>query len=143
MDMCCLPPLPFKISFEDTSFHISLNSLGLYLSPECSLNFFWLAYSTMCGKKFSIYGDHIARKCIESMLFYPCPSSPLKTPGRIFRKSVSPKTKGAGEETMICFIKIQSEKMKMTWNIRLFIFCMIYKFSKCDGFTFLQIISTK
>ena len=39
------------------------------------------------------------------------------------------------EETMICFIKIQSENMKMTWNISLFIFCMIYNFSKFDGFT--------
>ena len=36
---------------------------------------------------------------------------------------------------MIRFIKIQSENMKMTWNISLFIFCMIYSFSKCDGFT--------
>ena len=35
----CLPPLPFKISVKDTSFHITLSSLGLYLSPECFLNF--------------------------------------------------------------------------------------------------------
>ena len=26
----------------------------------------------------------------------------------------------------------------MTWNIGLFIFCMIYNFSKCDGFTTLM-----
>ena len=32
------------------------------------------------------------------------------------------------EESMICFIKIQLEKMKMTWNISLFIFCMICNF---------------
>ena len=38
---------------------------------------------------------------------------PLKTPGRMFWKSVSRKTKMV-EETMICFIKIQSENMKMT-----------------------------
>ena len=36
---CCLPPLCFKISLKDVSFPISLNSLGLYLSPECLLNF--------------------------------------------------------------------------------------------------------
>ena len=41
------------------------------------------------------------------------------------------------EETMICFIKIQSENMKMTWNISLFVCCMIYNFPKCDGFTVL------
>ena len=41
------------------------------------------------------------------------------------------------EETMICFIKIQSENMKMTWNIRCFIFYMICNFFKCDGFTVL------
>ena len=38
------------------------------------------------------------------------------------------------EKTIIGFIKIQSENMKITWNIRL-IFCMICNFSKCDGFT--------
>ena len=46
------------------------------------------------------------------------------------------KNKGV-EETMICSFKIQSENMKMTWNIRSFICCMIYNFSKCDGFTVL------
>ena len=39
---------------------------------------------------------------------------------------------------MICFIKIQSENLKTTWNISLFIFCMICNISKCDGFTVLQ-----
>ena len=32
-------------------------------------------------------------------------------------------------------------KLKKTWNIRFFIFCMIYNFFKCNGFTILQIIS--
>ena len=27
----------------------------------------------MCGKKLSIYGDHIPRRCIESMHFHLCP----------------------------------------------------------------------
>ena len=34
-------------------------------------------------------------------------------------------------------IKIQSEKMRMTSNIRLFIFCMIWNISKCGDFTVL------
>ena len=41
------------------------------------------------------------------------------------------------EKAMLCFIEIQSENMKMNWSIRLFIFCMICSFSKCDGFTVL------
>ena len=134
---CCLPPLSFKISLRDKSFHISLNCLGFYLFPQCLLNFLWLVYSTMCGKSYPIYGVHIPRKCIESMHFYSYPSPSLKTPGRIFWKSVSPKTKVV-QETMICFIRIKSENMKMTWNVSLFIFCiMICNFSKCDGFTIL------
>ena len=43
------------------------------------------------------------------------------------------------EKTVTCFIKIQSENMKMTRNIRLFIFCRIFNFSKCNDFTALQI----
>ena len=31
--------------------------------------------------------------------------------------------------------------MNITWNIRLFTFCMICNFFKCDGFTALQVIS--
>ena len=52
--------------------------------------------ANMCGKHFSIYGVHIPRKCIESVHFYSCPSPPLKTPGRIFWKSVSLKTEEVG-----------------------------------------------
>ena len=58
------------------------------------------------------------------MLFYSYLSSPLKTPGRIFWKFISPKTERV-EEAMICSIKIQSENIKMTWNISLFPFGMI------------------
>ena len=112
-----LPPFSFKISIRDTSFHISLNSLGLYLL-ECLLNL-WCSHSP---KIYSIYH------------FYSCPSAPLKTLGRIFWKSVSPKTERV-EEAMICSIKIQSKNMKMTWNISLFTFCMICNFSKCDDFS--------
>ena len=43
------------------------------------------------------------------MHFYSWLSPPLKTPGSIFWKSVSPKTEGV-EKAMIGSIKIQSEK---------------------------------
>ena len=79
-----------KISLKDTSFHISLNSLGFFrFSPECLLNFLWVLYFTMCEKHFLIYVVHILGKCVESMHFYSCPSPSLKTPGRIFWKFVS------------------------------------------------------
>ena len=64
----------------------------------------------------------------------PIPHSKLQV--ECFRKSIFPKIKGV-EETMICFIKIQSGNMKMTWNIRLFIICMICNFLECDSFTVL------
>ena len=48
----------------------------------------------MLGKNVSIYGVHIPRKCIKSMHIYSCPSPPLNTPGRTFRKSVFPEAEG-------------------------------------------------
>ena len=72
---CRLPPLPFKISLKDTSFHISINSLGLYLSPRMLIDFSLKSlYSTKTGKNFQIYGVHILRKFIESRHFYPLPN---------------------------------------------------------------------
>ena len=83
---CCSPLFSLKISLRDTSFHISLISLGFHLFQECLLKFlsFVGLYSAICAKFFPIYGVHIPRKYIESIYFYPCPSPPLKTPGRIF-----------------------------------------------------------
>ena len=104
-----LPPLSFKISLRDTSFHFSLKN-------ACWI--FWLLYSNMYSKTFSICGVHIVRKCIEStMHFYSCPHPPLKTPGRIFWKPVSQRRKG-WRKLWFCSIKIQSENMKITWNIK-------------------------
>ena len=55
------------------------------------------------------------------MLFYSCPSRPLKTPSIV---SVSLKTEWV-EEAIICPVKIQSENMTMTCIITLFPFGMI------------------
>ena len=63
----------FKISLKDTYFHISINFLGLYLSPECSLNFLSNLFIPLCRKNFEIYGVHIPRKCIDLRHFYACP----------------------------------------------------------------------
>ena len=84
----------------------------------------------MCGKNFQIYGVHIPRKCIDSRHFYSCPS-PLKTrpqvlvitpyaegnyalPGSIFSKICFSRQQKGVYKTMICFIKIQSENLKIT-----------------------------
>ena len=95
----------------------------------------------MCGKNLSIYGVRIPRKCIEieSMDFYSRPSSTIKTPGRIFWKSISTNTKWV-EKTMIWFIKNSIKKYQDDlehWFIYI-IFCMICKFFKCDGFSFVN-----
>ena len=134
-----LQPLSFKISLRDTSFHIFLNPLGFYLS-RMLVEFSLTCIFQHVRKK--IYGVNIPRKSIEYIHLYSYPSPQLKTPGTIFWKSVSPNTKQL-EEAMIFSIKIQSEYMKMTWNISLFTFCMICNFPKCDDFTVLWIISIK
>ena len=66
----------------------------------------------------------------------PVPHSKLEVQFIVNLFPTRAKTKEV-EETMICFIKIQPENMKMTWKISLFICCMIYNSSKCDGFTVL------
>ena len=43
--------MSFKINLKHTSFHISINSLGLYLSPECLLNFLSNLYIPPCVRK--------------------------------------------------------------------------------------------
>ena len=82
---CYLPPISFRISFNDTFFHFPLKSLGFYLSPKCE-------------KKFSIYGVHITRNCIQSAHFYSCLSYPLETPRKFFCKSVSHQDESGGGE---------------------------------------------
>ena len=88
----------------------------------------------ICGKNFQIHGVHIPRKCIESKHFW---SSYHLTLGRvksliplgsIFLKICFSQQRKGVEETMICFTKIQSENMKVTWSIRLFMFCTICNF---------------
>ena len=128
--------LAFKISLQDTSFHISIYSLRFYLSAICMLNFLSNFYIPRCLENFQIYGVHVPRKCIDSRNFFLCPSHSKLSPSSCHhalgrRKLLIPQDsivskiwfiqqqKGL-EETMICFIKSQSENMKMTWNIRFF-----------------------
>ena len=59
-----------------------------------------------------------------------------KWPAEFF-KNLFPLTAERGGEIFDLLYQIQSQNMKMTSDIRLFIFCMICNFSKCDGFTVL------
>ena len=61
----------------------------------------------------------------------PIPHSKLQAE---YFENLFPSQQKRVDKIMICFIKIQSENMKMTWKIRLFIFGMVCNFSKCDGF---------
>ena len=93
----------------------------------------------MCRKKFSIYGFHgfqfIPRKTLNLCFFThaPVPHSNFSFPAR----------QNGWEEVMNFSIKIQSENMKMTWNISLFPFGMIAIFLNLMVFTILEIISVK
>ena len=111
-------------------------------------------YSTMCAKNCQIYGVHILGKCIESRRFYSCSVSIETRPqvlvitsyrqrellisrGSVLSKICFPHKQKGVEKITICFTKIQSEKIKMTSNIRIFIFCTICNSFKCDGYTVL------
>ena len=118
------------------------DGLGLYFSPKSSLNFLSkLCIPPLLEKisKFTVFA--FLENALNLGIFTNASplsnqNSPLVfiiTPhteqnysflqAAFFRKSVSPNSRKGVEETMICFNKIQSENMKMTWNIRLFIFC--------------------
>ena len=91
----------------------------------------------MYGKNFQIDGVHISSSFTHAPPHSkPAPNFLSSRPRQkeITHKICFPQQQKGVEETMICFIKIQSENMKMTWNIRFFIFCMICIFLKCDGF---------
>ena len=91
----------------------------------------------MCGKDFSIYGIQL-ENVLNLFIFTHCPVLHSKLQVQLFENLFPPRARNkAVEETIICFIKIQSENMKMAWNISLFIFCMVYNFSKYDGLTVL------
>ena len=62
------------ISLKDISFHISLNSLGLYLSPEFLLNFFSNFYIPPCLRKIFKFMEFIF---IENALIWGIFTQPL------------------------------------------------------------------
>ena len=89
-------------------FHISINSLELYLSPECVVNFLSNLYIPPCvGNIFKFMVFTFVENALNLGIFTHVPHSPAKT-----------------------FPEFLSENIKVIWNIRLFIFCMICNFFK-------------
>ena len=82
----------------------------------------------MCGEKIYIYGVHISRKCIASRPFLLMLLFPTQKSRQTFLKICFLQQQKGLQKNMIRFVKIQLENMKMTRNIRLFIFCMICNF---------------
>ena len=116
------------------------------LSPKSLFNFLLNLYITPCvGKIFKFMEFTFLENALNLGTQNSTPSSSCRhilgrskiliPPGSVFSKICFSQQQKGEEETMICFIKIQSENMKLTRNIRLFIFCMICNFFKCDGFT--------
>ena len=81
----------------------------------------------MCGKAFSIYGVHILRNSLNLCFFIHASVAHSKLLVEFFENLFPLRQKGL-EEAVICFVKIQSENMKMTSNISLFPFGMIAVF---------------
>ena len=76
-----LPPLSFKIILKDTSFHISINSRRLYLSPECLLNFlsnFYIPPSV--GKNFKLKESTFLKNALIQGIFTHVPTHSRLTP---------------------------------------------------------------
>ena len=98
-------PCPSRLTtgYRDTSFHISLNSFGFYLSPEYLLNFLWLVYSCL-GRNFRFMVITFLENALNlKYVFLLMPQSPSQ---KNVLKIFFPKTKGV-KETMICFILLK------------------------------------
>ena len=156
-----IPPQFFKINLKDTSCFVSINSLGL--SPKLLLSFLSnLSQISHPGREDSqICCVQILRKCtckLKNWIYtflrmalsqnFPQDLSssppPPQTDGNylfltsFFLRICFPSVERGQGETMIYFIKIQSENMTMTWNISLFIFSVICNFFRCDDFLIIK-----
>ena len=83
-----------KISLKDTSFHISLKSLGFYLSQECLLNFLQLVYYTMCGNVFQFTVFTFLENALNLCIFTHAPVPHSKFQAEFFENVFPPRRKG-------------------------------------------------
>ena len=145
--------MSFKNSLKDTFFHISINSLGLHLSPECLLNFLSKFYIPHCmGKTFKFMVLTFLEHALNLGIFTHAPPphpklspkflSSHRRPREIthftrqhFFKNLFPPTAERGEGNYDLIYQNSIRRYEMTWNIKLFIFYMI---CNCSNMVVLQ-----
>ena len=111
---------------------LSLSRMLVQFSVTCVFHHVWGKMFNLWCSQFTIENE------FNLCIFTHVPVLHSKLQVQFFENLFPPRAKNKEvEETMICFIKIQSENMKITCNISLSIFCMICNFPKCDGFTVL------
>ena len=117
--------------------HYFFKLLGVLSLSRMLVEFSDLCIPPCVGKIFQ-FMVFTLENALNLCIFTHCSVPHSKLQIQFLENLFSPRTKNKGvEETKICVIKNQLENMKMTWNISLFIFCMIYNFSKCGGLTVL------
>ena len=97
----------------------------------------------MCGKEFSIYGIHIPRKSLNLCFFTRAQVPHSKLLVEFF---VSPKTEGVGRSYDLLYqnsIRKYEDDLGHFFSILFHFFYIFSDFSKCDGFTILEITSVK
>ena len=121
---------------------------AFYLSPEWLLNFLSNLYIPPCVGKISKFMEFtfLENVLIRSIFTHAPPhNSPLKPqaeenysfpPGSILSKICFPLQQRRVEETMIFFIKFQSENRKMSWNIRFLYYVWFAIFSNLMALQF-------
>ena len=88
------------------------------------------------GKHFKFIVFTFLENPLNIGIFIHAPVPHTKLQAEFFENLFPPTAERGGENYDLLY-QIQSENMKMTWNIRLCLFCMTYNFSKCDGVTVL------
>ena len=148
----------FKISLKDTCFHNSINSLELYLFPECLLNFFSNLYILpWSGKTFKFIVFTILEDKLNLGIFTHAPlSSQYSNPNsyhhttsprrgrllilpiqRFFKNPFHQKVKrGEGNYDLL----LENSTKKFENDLEYYIIYTLYNlyfFFKCDGLTVL------
>ena len=121
-----------KKNFSLNSFYLS--RMLVEFSLTCIFQHVW-------EKFFNLWCSH-STKMHWMYHFYSCPSPPLKTPGRSFENLFPLKTEWV-EEAMTFSIKIQSENMKMTWNISYLHFVWFAMFLNVMALQFCKYLSNQ
>ena len=119
---------------------LSLNNACWIFSQAFKLHHVWENFSNFWSSHY--YKMH----WFEALLLMPLSTSPSSChhvlrklfipPGSILSKICFPQQQKEVEETMLWFMKVQSENVKMTWNIRFLCFVWFRIFSNVIALQF-------